>query len=175
MNIVRIIAAIALASVAGSSLAAAPQLKASESVTINAPVAAVWDKVKSFDGLNNWHPAVAKDEIVEGNNDEAGAVRLLTLKDGGTIKEKLLRFSDAKHSFKYAILEGVLPVSSYTSTLVVTPAGKSSSKVTWSGSFKRKDTGDKPADNADDKTATTTISGVYRGGLDNLKTLVEAK
>jgi len=175
MNIVRIIAAIALASVAGSSLAAAPQLKASESVTISAPVAAVWDKVKSFDGLNSWHPAVAKDEIVEGRNDEAGAVRLLTLKDGGTIKEKLLRFSDTKHSFKYAILEGVLPVSSYTSTLVVTPAGKGMSKVTWSGSFKRKDTGDKPADNADDKTATTTISSVYRGGLNNLKTLVEAK
>lgn len=175
MNVVRIIAAIALASVAGSSLAAAPQLKVSESVTINAPVSTVWDKVKSFDGLNNWHPAVAKDEIVEGNNDEVGAVRLLTLKDGGTIKEKLLGFDDAGHSFKYTILEGVLPVSSYTSTLRVKSAGKGMSKIVWSGSFKRKDTGDKPADNANDKTATTTISSVYRGGLDNLKTLVEMK
>jgi len=175
MNVVRTIALIALASVASTSFAAAPVLKASESVTINAPVAAVWDKVKSFDGLNSWHPAVAKDEIVEGKNDEVGAVRLLTLKDGGTIKEKLLAFSDAKHSFKYSILEGVLPVSSYTSTLVVKPAGKGASKVTWAGSFKRKNTGDKPADNENDKTATTTISGVYRGGLDNLKTLAEAK
>ncbi|MFI4979652.1 MAG: SRPBCC family protein [Nevskiales bacterium] len=175
MNVVRMIAVTALLSVAGSSLAAAPQLKASESVTINAPVSAVWDKVKSFDGLGNWHPAVAKDEIVEGDNDKVGAVRLLTLKDGGTIKEKLLGFSDTSHSFKYAILESVLPVSSYTSTLVVKPAGKGASKVTWSGSFKRKDTSDKPADGADDKAATTTISSVYRGGLDNLKTLVEAK
>ncbi len=61
MNVGRIIAGFALACVACSSLAAAPQLKASESVTINAPVSAVWDKVKSFDSLNNWHPAVAKD------------------------------------------------------------------------------------------------------------------
>ena len=175
MNVVKTIAMIALVAVVGDCFAAAPQLKASESVTINAPVSAVWDKVKSFDGLNNWHPAVARDEIVEGNNDEAGAVRLLTLKDGGTIKEKLLGFDDTGHSFKYTILEGVLPVSGYTSTLRVKSAGKGVSKVIWSGTFKRKDTGDKPADNADDKTATTTISGVYRGGLDNLKTLVEAK
>ncbi|HZR35620.1 MAG TPA: SRPBCC family protein [Nevskia sp.] len=175
MNPIRTIVALSLAFAAGGSFAAAPQLKVSESVVINAPVATVWDRVKSFDGLNNWHPAVAADEIVAGKNDQAGAVRQLTLKDGGTIKEKLLEFSDSRHRFRYTILEGVLPVSGYTSTLEVEPAGKGASKVTWSGSFKRKDTGAKPAEGADDKAATTTISGVYRGGLDNLKTLVEAK
>jgi hypothetical protein len=55
------------------------------------------------------------------------------------------------------------------------PTGKNSSKVTWSGEFQRKDTGPKPADNANDKTATDTIAGVYQSGLDNLKKIVEAK
>ena len=87
------IAALALALAATDSRAAAPKLTASESVTIQAPAAAVWDKVKDFDSLNNWHPAVASDQIVEGSNDQVGAVRLLTLKDGGTIKEKLLAFT----------------------------------------------------------------------------------
>ena len=43
--------------------------------------------------LNTWHPALASDEIVEGTNNTVGAVRLLTLKGGGTIKEKLLAYN----------------------------------------------------------------------------------
>ncbi|HSE13836.1 MAG TPA: SRPBCC family protein, partial [Rudaea sp.] len=145
----------------GTSMAAAPPLHVAKSVTIDADAGKVWDIVKNFDGLNTWHPAVAKDEIVSGTNNKAGAVRLLTLKDGGTIKEKLLAYNDQARTFKYAILEGVLPVSSYTSTFIVKSAGKGKATVTWSGNFKRKNVGDKPADNENDKTATDTISGVY--------------
>src|SRR5260370_28633508 len=91
--------------------AGAPPLTASKTITIDASAAKVWRAAKDFNGLNSWHPAVATDEIVEGKNNTAGAVRLLTLKGGGTIKEKLLRFDPAGRSFKYAIIEGVLPVS----------------------------------------------------------------
>jgi len=38
---------------------------------------------------------------------------------------------------------------------------------------KRKDTGDKPAADANDETATKTMSGVYQAGLDNLKKMLE--
>src|SRR5580698_11608302 len=107
----------------GYALAAAPQLRVSKTVTIDASARKVWKAVKDFNALNTWHPAVATDEIVEGTNNTAGAVRLLTLKGGGTIKEKLLRFDAPGRSFKYAILEGVLPVSDYTSTLVVKSLG----------------------------------------------------
>jgi mxaD protein len=67
----------------------------------------------------------------------------------------------------------VLPVSDYTSTVRVKSAGKGKSTVIWSGSFKRKDTSDKPAANADDATATKAMSGVYEAGLDNLKKMME--
>jgi mxaD protein len=154
--------------------AAASWLHATQSVAIDAPAAKVWKTIESFDGLNTWHPAVAKDEIVEGTNDTAGAVRLLTLKDGGTIKEKLLSFSPKTRSYRYEILEGVLPVSSYTSVISVKSAGKGRSTVTWSGKFKRKDTGDSPADNSNDKTAVDTITSVYQGGLQNLKKMAES-
>jgi mxaD protein len=157
----------------GHSVAAAPKLHVKESIEIDAPAHKVWKAVKSFDALNTWHPAVAKDEIVDGSNDTVGAVRLLTLKDGGTIKEKLLAFSPKGHTFRYEILEGVLPVSDYTSTVTVSSAGKGKSTVTWSGHFRRKDTGDSPADNANDKAATDAITGVYQGGLANLKKIVE--
>jgi len=173
MKMMQMIAFAALATVSATSLAAAPVLKVSKEVTIAAPADQVWEKVKNFDGLATWHPALATDQIVAGKNNEVGAERLLTLKDGGTIKEKLLGFDAKQHTYKYSILEGVLPVSDYTSTISVQAAGKGSSTVTWSGSFKRKDTGDKPAADADDATATKTMSGVYQAGLDNLKKMLE--
>ncbi len=169
--------AVAACAAAGTALAAgataAPVLHVRKSIIIDATAAKVWAAAKDFDALNTWHPAVAKDEIVAGKNDKVGAVRLLTLQDGGTIKEKLLGFDAAAHSFRYAILEGVLPVSHYTSTFRVRPAGKGKAEVTWSGQFKRKDTSATPAGGADDNTAVTAIGGVYQGGLDNLKKVVE--
>jgi mxaD protein len=166
----------ALMAISGVAFAAdAPVLKVSKSIAINAPAAKVWEQAKNFGGLNTWHPAVESDKIVEGSDNKVGAVRVLTLQGGGTIREKLLSYNDARRTFKYSILEGVWPVSNDTSTFSVVPTGKNGSKVTWSGAFQRKDTGPKPADNANDKTAIDTMSGVYQSGLDNLKKIVEGK
>jgi len=82
--------------------------------------------------LNSWHPALEKDEIVEGTNNTVGAVRLLTLKDGGTIKESC-RVRRRASSVRYTILEGVMPVSDYTSILAVASAGKGKTTVTGRG------------------------------------------
>ncbi|HWJ35546.1 MAG TPA: SRPBCC family protein [Steroidobacteraceae bacterium] len=159
----------------GFSMAAAPQLQVKKSITIAAPADKVWDAAKNFNGLNTWHPALASDEIVSGTNNVVGAVRVLTLKGGGTIKEKLLEFDDTGHRYRYSIMEGVLPVSHYTSNFVVTSLGPNKTLVTWSGRFKRKNVGDSPADDENDKAATDAIGGVYQSGLTNLKKLVEGK
>ncbi len=148
--------------------AAAAELSVSKSVSIAASADAVWAKTKDFNGLNTWHPAIAKSEIVEGTNNTVGAVRLLTLagETPSTIKEKLTALDDAGKTFTYEIVEGPLPVAGYVSTFTVAAAGEGST-VTWSSKFK--------ANGADDATATTTIEGVYTAGLDNLKKLAEAK
>jgi mxaD protein len=151
----------------------AKSLSAHEEVTINASAAKVWTKVSNFNDLGAWHPAVKTTEIVTGKNNKVGAERLLTLQDGGTIKEKLLGYNAKAKTFKYSIIESVLPVSSYVSTLTVKAAGKGKSLVIWEGTFKRKDTADTPTEGQDDATAVKTITGVYRGGLDNLKKISE--
>jgi mxaD protein len=99
----------------------------------------------------------------------------LTLKDGGTVKEKLLSFSPATRTFRYAIVESVLPVSHYTSVLTVKSAGRGKSTVTWSGRFKRKDESPNPGDKENDKAATDTIRGVYQAGLSTLKKMLEGQ
>jgi mxaD protein len=167
--------AIFLAAPFASYAKPAKVLKISESVEIQATPAQVWDKVGNFGDLGAWHPAVKTTEILSGENGKVGAVRFLTLQDGGTIKETLLSFDPRKMRYSYNIVEGVLPVSEYASSISVSKAKKDLCKVIWSGEFKRKDTSENPAAGQDDTTATKTMISVYRGGLDNLKTIMEAK
>jgi mxaD protein len=140
---------------------AAGNISVSKTIGIDASAATVWAKVKDFNALNTWHPAVAKDEILEGENNKPGAVRLLTLQDGGTINEELLTWDDGTMTYSYRIFESVLPVSNYEATLTVEATSNTSSKVTWSASF---DAGK----GADDKTARDTISGIFDAGFENL-------
>ena len=144
----------------------AKMLSAHEEVTINAPAAKVWSKVSNFNDLGAWHPAVKSTEIVSGVNNKVGTVRLLTLQDGGTIKEKLLAYNAKGKTFKYSILEGVLPVSHYVSSVTVKADGQDKSVVVWEGNFQHKE-------GSDDATAVKTMTSVYRGGLDNLKKISE--
>lgn len=142
-------------------------LHVKKSVKINAPADKVWAKIADFGDLGAWHPAVAKTEIVEGTDNVKGAKRVLTLQDGGKISETLTAYNAKAKTMSYVITESVLPVEAYSSTLKVKAAGKGKSVVTWVAAFKAKAP-------ADDKTATDTISGVFDGGLGNLKKTQEA-
>ena len=144
----------------------AKTLSVREEVSISAPAAKVWSTVSNFSDLGAWHPAVKSTEIVSGENNKVGTVRLLTLQDGGTVKEKLLAYKAKGKTFKYSILEGVLPVSDYVSSVTVKADGKDKSLVVWEGRFKHKQ-------GSDDDTAVKTMTSVYRGGLDNLKKISE--
>jgi len=150
----------------------AANLAAVEKITINAPASKVWEKISNFGDLGAWHPAVAKTEIISGTNNQPGAVRLLTLQDGGTIKETLTAYNASGMTYSYVINEGVLPVSNYSSQIQVKPT-QAGSEVTWNGSFNRKDPSETPAKGQDDEAATKTMHAVYSGGLANLKKITE--
>jgi hypothetical protein len=154
-----------------------PTLKVSESATINASPDAVWAVVKDWDGLHKWHPGFANAEITKGANGKKGSTRRLTLKDGGAqFNEELLSYSDKKRSYKYKIIgDAPLPITNYESTLNVKKGKEAgTSVITWKGSFKRK-VADNPPAGQDDKGVHDLISGVYKGGLGNVKKMVEGK
>jgi mxaD protein len=144
-------------------------LKVVKSVDIKAPVDKVWDAIKDFDSLPKWHPGFADDKLIKGENNKPGAQRKLTVKDGPSFTEELLAFDEATHSYRYRIVESPLPLRDYSSRIAVKDDGKGGSRVTWSGTFKRKSTSDTPPDAENDDTATKLITGVYEGGLANLK------
>jgi mxaD protein len=129
--------------------------------------------VKDFDSLNKWHPGFTGDELVSGANGKVGAVRKLTIKDGPVVMERLLTFDEAGHSYRYRITESPLPIAHYVSTISVRPGQDGMTKVIWSGSFKRKNTSDNPPEAESDAGTTKLVKSVYRGGLDNLKKMLE--
>lgn len=165
--------AVALAVPASVFAADAKILSVTESVEIKAPADKVWATVGNFGDLGAWHPAVKKTDIVGGKNNVKGALRLLTLGDGATIKEELLGYSASAKTLKYKILEGALPVSSYVSSITVKTGKDGATTVVWKGNFKRADISATPAAGKDDDTALKTMHAVYRGGLDNLKKISE--
>ena len=62
------------------------------------------------DFLDEISAACERDEIVKGTNNQAGAVRKLTIKDGPSFTEELLAFDEGTHSYRYRIVESPLPI-----------------------------------------------------------------
>ena len=154
--------------IGGFSMAtfAAESLYVTKSVELNQPADVVWSKVSNFGDLGAWHPAVAKTEIVSGQNNHVGAKRELTLKDGGKIHETLTAYNPKAKTYTYKINDGVLPVNDYVSNVSVHSNGDGKSVVVWESHFL-------PKAPADEKAASDTIKGVYDGGLNQLKTLFQ--
>ncbi len=166
--------AVAVFCLAGAAQAHGPsRQKVVETITIQAPADAVWNRIKAFDSLN-WHPAVEGVTATDGS--KVGSVRTIQLKGGGTIVETLENYSDADRKFSYRMKDpGPVPVNNYTSTISVTPAGANASTVEWRGAFYRAFMGNAPPADKNDQTAIDAVTGIYKAGLDELKKSMETK
>ena len=169
------LAAAALAFIVPAADAHGPtRKKTTETVEISAPPEKVWAVIGNFQDMS-WHPAIEKTEGKGGNGPEA--TRTLTLKGGGTIQEELAKFEPEQKSYSYRITTvdvKVLPVTNYSSTITVTPAEGGKSTVEWRGAFYRGYPNNDPPPELSDEAAMKAVSGVYRAGLDALKTKVES-
>jgi hypothetical protein len=167
------IIAVALLPLTAAAHGPSPQ-KVEKEVVIKAEPAKVWAIVKDFGNMQTWHPAVASDKL---ETKEGETFRLLTLKDGGTIYEKLKSSDDADMKLKYEIIEGVLPVTDYNATMTVKAGpGAGETTVTWMARFYRKYRLNPPIPaGEDDESAINAVTGVFEGGLANLKKVAEGK
>ncbi len=146
--------------------------KVFESITIKASPDAVWAKVRDFTQLQGWHPAVESSSATNGS--EIGSVRTLKLKGGGELVESLESLDDGAKKFSYRAKDGgALPVSNYSSNLTVKAGEGGTALVEWRGAFYRKYMNNDPPEGEDDEAALSAVTGVYKSGLANLKTVME--
>jgi len=161
--------------------------KITETIIVDAPPEAVWEIIKDY-GDMSWHPKVEK-TTVEGGN-EKGAVRVMTLKDGGTITEELKKYNAKKMSYAYKITDmstvktiehlgkeepiKVLPVTTYSASITV-KAKDGGSEVIWKAAFYRGYMNNNPPEELNEAAATSAVKAVLQPGLENLKKIAEAK
>jgi Polyketide cyclase / dehydrase and lipid transport len=140
-------------------------IKLYTSSVIDAPADAVWQRIRDFNALPNWHPLIA-DSRIEQNlpSDRIGCVRNFRTRDGGTIRERLLTLSDYDYECTYAILESPMGVENYVATLKLTPITDGNRTFAeWSAEF--------DCAPARERELSQSIGqGVFQGGFDALKT-----
>jgi hypothetical protein len=134
------------------------------SSVIEADADRVWSMIRDFNGLPDWHPAIAESRIEGGAPaDQVGCVRAFRLQDGGYIRERLLALSDYDYSCSYSILESPMGVENYIATLKLTPitdGGRTFAE--WSADFEC--AAEREAD-----LVELIGQGVFQGGFDSLK------
>lgn len=138
------------------SATSAAALEAHYSKDTPAPAAKAWSAIGDFCGISAWHPALEKCEL---SQKDGATLRRLYLKGGGTVLEQLVEQNDKTMTQTYIILDGVLPVNKYKSTLKVVAKDKGAT-YDWSGTFEAK--------GAPDADAVKTMTGVYTAGVDAL-------
>jgi hypothetical protein len=132
---------------------------------VAAPVEKVWGQVRAFNDLPSFLPAIGHSEIVEGVDAQVGAVRRLTLADGGDpFDERLLALDDPNRTLTYTFV-GANPfgVRRYISTVRVSPVTDTGeSFVEWWAEY------DADADQ-EEELNRTFAQDVYGGGIDGLR------
>ena len=165
-----------LAASFGSASAHGPTpQKADEKIPIAAPPSAVWEVIKEFGSIGDWHSGLAK-VAAEGGNKE-GATRTLTLKSGGDIVESLDAYNEKEMSIEYRLLKenvDAFPVSFYSDQISVRPAD-GGSEVEWTSRFYRADTTNEPPEDKNDEAATKATTDFFQAGLAGIKAKAEGK
>lgn len=92
------------------------------STVIDAPVEAVWEIVRDFNGHDRWHPAVADSAMERGApTDRVSGVRRFHLVDGAELREQLLTLSDADMELSYCLIDTPVPLFNYVAHVRLLP------------------------------------------------------
>ena len=123
----------------------------------------IWAFAGDFCSIKDWHPLVADCKETQEGND---TFRTLTLKDGGTIKEKLTDKDDL--SYSYEIVESPLPVKNYKAKFWVEPDDEPErTAVYWEAEF--------DANGASDDEATKKVLDILVAGMKGIKKIALEK
>lgn len=134
------------------------------SSVIDAEAGKVWDRVRDFNGMPNWHPAIRDSRIENAEpSDRVGCVRDFHLQNGDRLREKLLGLSDYDMFQTYGILESPMPLTDYIATLRLTPVTDGNRTFAeWTAEFDC-------AEDDEEGLVTNIGRNVFQAGFDALK------
>ena len=135
------------------------------STILDAPVEAVWDVIRDFNGHDQWHPAVASSQIERGqDSDRVGCVRNFRLAGGENLREQLLTLSDLEQSFSYCLLDTPVPLFNYVAHVRLYPVtDRDQTFWEWESRF------DTPAGRSQELAAMVG-NDIYAAGFEAIRT-----
>lgn len=137
------------------------------SIVIDAPLEAVWKRIRDFDW--DWLPRDPSAPRVPvhwtGPANEPGTERQIEMSSGGRVAERLLAIDDEAHAVTYSLVESPFPISEHVATLAASE-DSGSTRLRWTATFTA----------ADD--VMPMLEGIMGGqafepGLANVKRLLE--
>ncbi len=137
------------------------------STVIDAPIEAVWEIVRDFNGHDRWHPAVADSAMERGApTDRVGGVRRFHLVGGEELREQLLTLSDADMELSYCLLDTPVPLFNYVAHVRLLPVTDGDMTFfQWKSSF------DTPAGRAEE-LGTLVRDNIYTAGIEAIRARV---
>lgn len=132
------------------------------SSVIAAPISAVWDYIRDFNGLPKWFPGVTDSHIEDGAPlNQTGCVRNFGLEGGPRIREELIELSDSKHLCRYKMIESPLPLKDYVATVHLSAGDGKGTQIEIISQFET------PA--TEEKELVGMLTGTYQGAFELLK------
>lgn len=140
-------------------------VKVIRSTVLPAPIEAVWDVLRDFNGHERWHPAIAESQIERGRDaDRVGVVRRFRLTSGEELREQLLTLSDAETAYSYCLLDTPIPLLNYVSHVRLIPVTDGDHTFwQWEGQF------DTPP-GQQEALAELVGAGIYEAGFGAIRT-----
>lgn len=143
--------------------------KVKKSTIIDAPIEAVWDVLRDFNGHDSWHPAVESSQIERNvSSDKVGCVRRFHLLDGSELRERLLTLSDMETSFSYCLLDTPVPLFNYVAHVRLIPVTDGDKTFwQWDSTFTTR---------PEEETAMIKLVGedIYQAGFDAVRQHLES-
>ncbi|MBI4115289.1 MAG: SRPBCC family protein [Candidatus Omnitrophica bacterium] len=100
---------------------------------VHASADEVWKTISDFETVGEYVPGITK-TASEGNN--VGAIRTLTMVNGGRVVERLESLDEKSRTLQYSVLSTPLPMKGYLSTMKLTPLGGNKCELLWESTFK---------------------------------------
>ena len=138
------------------------------STVIDAPIAAVWQILRDFNGHDRWHPIVRRSRLEESKRtDQIGCVRNFDLEDGANVRERLLSLSDNERRFRYTIVDADIPLHDYVADVELKPVTDGDRTFwRWSSAFNT-------PPGQEQELAALVATEVYEAGFAAVRSRVE--
>jgi len=137
--------------------------KVNESLKIDAPASEIWNRIKSFDSVEDYAGGMISHSEVKGHG--IGCERTCTMNSEQgeiKIKEVITEFNDSERFLKYLVQNPPMPVTNMENSISV-KALVNGSEVTWQSYF--------DAEDAQVPEISSMLQGMIQMSLEGIKKL----